>query len=208
MEETSGVDHQMCDLMVAMEIPTIVTHYYLAQRRPFLNLSDVPDDQLPSVIADLQELSRSGQQTRTFGRVYVEWRRVTERALREGFDAAGGQRQREAPHYFVLGTSPWYEGLAAGMRSVTLDLASLPDEHTSWTLTDSFDAMGCGGSFGFPAREDRDTSVYRLADLDRVLAHHPLYDERPDAYDLGPGATIPFVEVQLWSDEPVAHLLD
>lgn len=188
-----------------MEVPDYATHYYLPMRRPFQNLSDLSDDELGPVLAELQQLSRDGAQVRRFGRPYIEWRRLTEAKLRKGFLAAGGKIERPAPHYFVLGESRWYESLAPDMRSIRTPLTELPTEVTSWTVTDSFDAMGCGASWGFPPREGRDERVYRLEELAERLKDHEIVE--PDGHDLGPGAHLPFVEIQVWSDSPIRQHL-
>jgi hypothetical protein len=91
---------------VRAELPGFVTHYYLAGRRPFLSLSELGDVDLAAVLADLGALRRAGKQHRPFGPRYMDLRRRTEARLRELFAAAGGQPERPAPHYFVLGDSP------------------------------------------------------------------------------------------------------
>jgi hypothetical protein len=125
-----------------------VTHYYLAGRRPFLSLSELGETQLAAVLADLGALRRAGKQHRPFGPRYMHLRRRTEARLRELFTAAGGQPRRPAPHYFVLGDSPWYEGLGQNMQQVQLPLAALPASQTSITYPDSFTAMAPGTSSG------------------------------------------------------------
>jgi hypothetical protein len=68
--------------------------------------------------------------------------------------AAGGQPERPAPHYFVLGDSLWYAGLAETMERVRLPLSALPPGQTSITYTHSFTAMAAGASPG-PSRQPR-----------------------------------------------------
>ena len=130
-------------------VPEVVTHYYLAGRKPFLSLSELADAELDAVLADLSMLRDGGRQHRPFGPRYMHLRRLTEARLRELFIAAGGQPERTAPHYFVLG-----------------ELAGLVEQ------------------FGLPDPAwDGDY---------RAWASWPV-----DAY----------IEVQLWSDEPIAEYL-
>jgi hypothetical protein len=56
---------------------------------PFLNLSDLPDEQAMAVIAELIREQRKGVQQRPFGRTYIEMRRVVEDRLRRQFTALG-----------------------------------------------------------------------------------------------------------------------
>jgi len=53
------------------EPPEVVTHYYLAGRRPFLSLSELGDAELAAVLAGLRALRRAGQQHRPFGPGYI-----------------------------------------------------------------------------------------------------------------------------------------
>jgi len=118
--------------------------------------------------------------------------------------------QRSAPHYFVLGESPWYRGLAAGMQAVTMALGDLPFEMTSFTYPDSFTAMATLAEFGV-TYEPRPYHgrVYRLDELADVVDRYGLpVDTTPTVYKAY--ETRPFekyIEVQLWSDDPVAGLL-
>ena len=136
------------------EPPGFVTHYHLAGRRPFLSLSELDDVQLAAVLADLRALRQAGKQHRPFGPRHMELRRRTEARLRELFVAAGGRPERPAPHYFVLGDSSWYQGLAENMEHVCLPLSALPPAQTSITYPDSFTAVGSGTQPGI-GREPR-----------------------------------------------------
>jgi hypothetical protein len=108
------------------ELPEFVTHYYLAGRRPFLSLSELSDAELAEVLADLRALRQAGKQQRPFGPRHIELRCRTEAQMRELFAAADGDLERPAPYYFVLGDSPWFEGLAENMARVQLSLSALP----------------------------------------------------------------------------------
>jgi len=197
------------DNLAAVAVPDFATHYYLPSRRPFLNLSELPEAEVMAVMAALNEMRRDGVQHRPFGRRYIAWRRLTEARLREQFVAAGGSPERTAPHYFCLGTSPWFEGLAEGMLSVSVPIAELPMEQTSFTLVDSFSAMGLGPQFGFPAAyKPHETRVYPLSRLDEVIARFGLPGTAgsTDYATFAQGLVDTFVEVQLWADGPVRHL--
>jgi hypothetical protein len=100
-----------------VELPAEVTHYYLAGRRPFMSLSDLDEIGRSAVLAEMADLRRAGTQHRPFGARYMELRELTEGRLRELFEAAGGKPERKNPHYFVLGTSEWYERLAESMSA-------------------------------------------------------------------------------------------
>ncbi|MBK5306969.1 MAG: hypothetical protein JJD92_09810 [Frankiaceae bacterium] len=192
-----------------MDVPDCVTHYYLADRRPFLNLSDVDGDAVFDVMHDLNALRREGLHKRTFGRTYIQWRRLTEARLRAGFIAAGGQPERTAPHYFCLGESSWFAGLADNMLSLSLPVGALPLEQSSFTLVDSFSAMGLGPQFGFPAAtEPHHKVVYPLSQLRDVVRRHGLPAATSNDYGGFERRLVDtYVEVQVWTDEPVRQFL-
>jgi hypothetical protein len=116
-----------------VELPAEVTHYYLAGRRPFMSLSDLDELGRSAVLAEMADLRRARTQHRPFGARYMELRELTEGRLRELFEAAGGKPERKNPHYFVLGTSEWYERLAESMSAVSIPLADLPADQTTLT---------------------------------------------------------------------------
>ena len=117
------------------------------------------------------------------------WRRLTEARLRELFLAKGGRPQRSSPHYFCLGDSEWFAGLAADTESVSLSLTALPPDSTSLTLIDSFTAMGFGPQFGFPAAESTaESAVYRL-DETQLAQGLSLSSDSGGAFDFDVTAT-------------------
>jgi hypothetical protein len=186
-----------------VQVPDFVTHYHLPTRPPFLNLSDLPEAEAITVMDELMTMRKDGHQHRLFGRTYLRWRKATEARLREHFVAGGGVPLRQAPHYFVLGSSAWFEGLARDMQAVRVALDDLPPEHTTFTLVDSFAAMGCGEEFGFPGvpaapldrlyrwPRDRDVLTDYEAPLDEPDEDYSTYANRPVHH---------FVELQVWCE--------
>jgi hypothetical protein len=187
-----------------------VTHYHLAGRRPFLTLSELGDAELAAVLADLRSLRKAGKQHRPFGPRYMDLRRGTEARLRELFVAAGGKPERPAPRYFVLGDSPWYEGLAEKMDHVQLPLSVLPPGQTSLTYPDSIAAMGFGARFGLSQQtRPYHGRVFLLDDLPGLIEQFgvpaPSCDGGYRSWTTWPAEA--YIEVQLWSDEPICAYL-
>ena len=189
-----------------MNIPDFVTHYHLADKAPFQNLSTLEGTELDHVLAELQG-RRSAGLKRVFGPKYMALRRLTERRLRELFVEAGGTPELQAPHYFCLGESPWFRGLAPDMRGVTVPLSALPDDVTSFTYPDSVVSMGFGPQFGLPdAPRPYHGRAFRLAELPRIVREFGLPENSAttdyEAYWRRPFEV--FIEVQVWSDRPLA----
>ena len=191
------------------DIPDYVTHYHLADKTPFLNLSDLADEELPGVMRDLEHRrTRSGLQ-RVFGGRYMQLRRLTEARLRQLFVDAGGKPERNSPHYFVLGASAWYRGLAPDTHEVVVSLADLPADQTSFTYPDSFTAMGYPPQFGLPYVErPYHGRAYRIHELPELVSRHGLPADDPSGeyagYQHKPFEK--YIEVQLWADEPIRHV--
>jgi hypothetical protein len=193
--------------------PRFVTHYYRRSRRPFLNLSDLEAGEAERVMLELIDERRRGLQHRPFGRKYREMRLVAEQRLRTMFIALGGQPERRAPHYFVLGRSPWFRGLAVDMAEIRLPIASLPPDQTTVSWGDSFDVTGVTRDFGLSyAPQPYHGQLFRLRDVPALIDRYGLLAAPADDYDSLAGglaqavAAEAFVEVQLWSDKPVREL--
>lgn len=187
-------------------VPDFITHYHLPDRDPFMNLSELDEDQLPDVLADLAQITAAGRSQRRFGPRYMRLRQATERLLRERFIERGGQPSRHSPHYFVLGESPWFRGLYRDAAEVRAPLAGLPSDQVSFTYPDSVTSMGLLADFGIelPVRPHHRT-VYRIEELHDVVARYGLPDDHePDSYDGHQFEDFEhYIEVQVWSDDLV-----
>ena len=196
--------------MMASQIPDFVTHYHLPGTRPFLNLSDLTVEELPPVLLALDKRRQAGEHQRVFGRRYMELRLRSEARLLELFRLAGGSPERTAPHYFVLGESTWFRGLAHGMQEVAIPIAELPSMVTSFTYPDSFTATGLVADFGLPyePRPYHD-QAFRIEQLREIVTRYGLPpDEDDPIYDGYEHRTFEkYVEVQVWSDAPVEQFL-
>ena len=194
--------------------PGYVTHYHRSVRRPFLNLSELSEAKLASVLAELAASQEQRASSRRFGPRYMALRRATEAHARELFVSRGGRPQRQAPHYFVLGSSAWFAGLYRDVSEVRLTVSDLPALETSFTYTDSITALGLGADIGVPSAAPAHCGrVYRLDELLEVIAHYGMPDDAAPATATGylGHQTRPvdaYVEVQLWSDTPVRAYLD
>jgi hypothetical protein len=187
-------------------IPEFAVHYHLADRRPFLNLSDLDSVELERVFADLTGRRETHGSKRVFGSKYMELRRLTEARLHELFILAGGRPQRGAPHYFCLGPCEWFQRSASDMRTVAITLSALPDDVTSFTYPDSFTAMGFLRQFGIThAAKPYHGRVYRMNELAEVVREHGLptggADDDYEGYHRREFEK--YIEIQVWSDDAI-----
>jgi hypothetical protein len=186
--------------------PDFVTHYHLGDREPFLNLSDLDDAKADEVMAELILLGKEGVHSRVFGKKYLAIRRRVEERLLESFVETGGQPERTVPHYFVLGESAWFRGLAENMREFRLAISALPYEQTSITIPDSFTAMEIGPEFGLPLEpRPYHGHVYRLDEVEDLVTRYGTFETEAERNYSGyeRRENEHFIEVQLWSDQPI-----
>jgi hypothetical protein len=144
----------------------------------------------------------AGRSSRVFGRRYLELRRATEDKLRDQFVAVGGEPERTVPHYFVLGSSAWFRGLAHEMHEVVVPLAVLPDSATSMTIPDSMTSMGLGGDFGLPVENrPHHGRVFRLSEIPEAVEEFGLPEDEHGNYAGYQHRSFElYAEIQVWSD--------
>jgi len=92
-----------------MIIPNYITHYYLPDKEPFLNLSDLSEEEMKPVIDDLEKRHLDGKIKRVFPDWYLLQRKEAEGNLLKAYIKQGGNPERNTPHYFTLGRSKGIE---------------------------------------------------------------------------------------------------
>lgn len=137
-------------------------------------------------------------------------RRATEDKARELFVAGGGRPERRHPYYFVLGESRWFAGLYDHPQEIRVPLDQLPHASTSFTWVDSITALGLGRELGVPQPDEpRKQQVYGIDQLDVTEAEATAPSADPTDYEGHQWRLIDqYVEVQLWSDEPIRRYLE
>ncbi|PZD75326.1 hypothetical protein C1752_00179 [Acaryochloris thomasi RCC1774] len=193
-------------------IPNFITHYHLADKAPFLNLSDLSERERASVLSELQERYRSEDGfKRQYGKRYMQLRQLTEARLRDLFISRSGKPQRHSPHYFVLGKSFWFKNLHPNTREVRISLDYLRDKSVSFTYPDSFVSMGFMPEFSIKvAPQPYHEKVYLLNELPEVVAKFglPQDDFSMQYQNYSNEEFEKFIEVQVWDDSPLAWCND
>jgi hypothetical protein len=188
--------------VVSRTLPDYVTHYYVQGRPPFLNLSELTQPAWDSTRKVLEEERATRRSSRVFRRRYLEFRQATEVKLRDLFVVAGGTPERDAPHYFVLGSSKWFQGLSCDMQQLVIPLDALPDSATSMTIPDSITSMGLGGDYGIPVDpQPHHDRVFRLSEFADAVQTFGIPEDRPGSYEGYQYRSFElYAEVQVWSD--------
>ena len=190
-----------------MNIPDHITHYYLSDRKPFLNLSEANVYDLKEIVTNLiGKRKREEGHFRRYSVNYVSLRKKTEKKLRNLFIETGGKPQRTVPHYFVLGDSFWFKHLCSSHREVILNWRDIPSEWLSFTYPDSFVSMGLAERYSEVfVEKPYHGRVFRMHELEEIISTWGYPDDdfsRPYENYINEEFE-KFIEVQLWSDEPV-----
>lgn len=86
-------------------IPDLLVHYYLPDKKPFQNLSDIDGEEKKKVVEELNQRSEKGLMKRAFPDWYFKQRKEAEENLLQEVKRLGGTPERNSPHYFCLGES-------------------------------------------------------------------------------------------------------
>ena len=183
--------------------PTFLTHYYLPDRKPFLNLSALEDEDLRVVLEALRAKTESGENKRSFADWYVTERKNSEQHLKKVFLKKGGIVEKDFPHYFVFGESSIQKNLANNTKEIRLQLEKLPLEKISFTYPDSMATMVL-----------KDDELYKMPYHGKVFTYSEIievikeYGFPKDEIAKTSKFHFPlYIEAQLWSDGPIVHLL-
>ena len=184
---------------MSLEIPTFITHYHLADRQPFLTLSEIKGSRDEAIFENLKNRHRSDPSyKRRYGRSYLTTRRRIESKLRQLFVARGGEPRRKYPFYFVLGQSSWFHGLVREHLEIKIALSSLDPQTTSFTFPDSYVALSSN-------EKPYHGQVFLLPDLESVVGKYGMpKDERVSDYQsYWKGDFEKYIEFQIWEDQIV-----
>jgi hypothetical protein len=183
--------------------PQVLTHYHRPFSRPLLSLSRLSDVEVAEV---LQQLARHEPLPyRLTQSAYLPERRRIEELMRRRFIEKGGDPHLLHPHYFVLGEFSLWEN--DGSRKVEIPLRSVAPRWLSFTLTDSFFNYRPVNLRGIAIPErPYHGELFTWEELPSQLRSHGL---PTDQWRSDPARRFDvYVEAQVWSDEPVRHLLE
>jgi hypothetical protein len=181
-----------------ISIPDFVTHYYLADRKPFLSISELWGEELEKVLADLRAKNERGESKRWIAPWYVEERKKTEDFLRTEFLKKGGKVERHYPLYFLLGAS---EGLRnqSEQLEVRLQLKDLPKDMISFTYPDSMATFVLKDDPSYYKPYNGKVFTYR--EIIEVVKEHGF--PKDELMTCSKFRYPNCIEMQLWSDAPV-----
>ena len=177
-----------------MIIPDFITHYHLADRQPFLSLSELKLGEQNSILNDLLNRHKNDPgYYRRYGKDYISKRKRIEDTLRCLFVERGGTPNRKYPFYFVLGRSMWFKHLIQNQCEIRIPLANLNPATTSFTFPDSYVALS---SHTKPYHG----KVFLLHELEYIVTNYGLPDDDTSLnyQKYWEGNFEKYIEFQIW----------
>jgi hypothetical protein len=180
-----------------------LTHYYLTDRPPFLNLSALPEEELKNVLEELREKTKRGESKRVFMDWYVNDRKASEKRILSEFISKGGKPEKTFPHYFVLGESKIQKSTAPDMQEIIIPLKEISSEFISFTYPDSMASFDLekDPKYQMPYHG----KVFTLEEIKEVIREYKMPSD-----ELGFTSRYgypKYIEAQLWSDKPIGKYL-
>ena len=182
-----------------MKIPDYITHYHLADRQPFLSLSELPGGKEDPVF---QEFLHRRHNDASYRRVYHDWyvdaRKQFEINLQKIFIKQGGKPIRKHPFYCLLGESHWFKNLNDNHREVRIKLNKLDPETTTFTYPDSFVSFS-------KKLKPYYGELFMLHQLEEVITTYgfPEDDLSPNYDKYWEKTSIEYIEFQIWDNKTV-----
>lgn len=170
-------------------------HYYDSTVGPFRSLSDLSIEEANEV---LRQIARTKPDVQCAKRQadYMQARIHYEEILRTEFEKKGGIIERKSPHYMVVEHSPWLSTWFENSAFIKIPIEEFDLRTISFTYGDSH-----------PTFSDRinDGKEYRkkLYTYDEILGIIDKYGLPQDWNDDGRYGPERYIEVHIWSDDPI-----
>ena len=118
-----------------MKIPTFITHYFERDRGPFLNICDLPDDELKNLVADERE-SVTAFNRFALGPDFIEWRLAADDLLIRAYHDKFGFLPIGRPYFAVLGEFDKTLTMFRQGDRIVLNLADFEDHEVTFMYPD------------------------------------------------------------------------
>jgi len=170
-------------------------HYFDRTVGPFVNLSDVPEEEAKKI---LEKIKQSKPQTQCAKRddQYIKFRHNCENIIRTEFIKKGGIVQRTAPHYLVVEHSPWLSTWFENGDFVKIPMEEFDLRTLSFTYGDSMPTFSPRVNDGKEYRKQ----LYTYEEILPIIAKYGLPQDWNDDGRFGPER---YIEVHVWSDETI-----
>lgn len=118
-----------------MNIPTFITHYFERDRGPFLNICDLPNDELKNLVANERE-SETAFNRFALGPDFIEWRLAADDLLIRAYHDKFGFLPIGRPYFAVLGEFDKTLTMFRQGDRIVLNLADFEDHEVTFMYPD------------------------------------------------------------------------
>jgi RimJ/RimL family protein N-acetyltransferase len=177
-----------------------ITNYRETGGLPLRNIMRLPKEEAYQVAKQLSEntTARNNRYGNYFERYYQK-RQRTEEWLYHQFTRNGGKPEARHPIYFVLCECKGFQNFYGNEEQIQIPLKDIADEHISFTPRDSMHIKDMGITEGTVWNKNAFFNMIRESgkSVSDFILNLPGMYGKPGTY----------IEVQLWSDEYIKHLL-
>lgn len=131
-------------------LPSFLTHYYEAERGPFRNICDLPDEEVDRLIAAEKNADTAFNRF-ALGRDFFKIRRAADDLLIEKYTEKFGRTPEVRPFYAVLGEFDRTLSMYRDGRSVRIDVSMFSREQVTFMYPDHFALVWSKGLFSPPS---------------------------------------------------------
>ena len=177
-------------------------HYFDSTVGPFVNLCDLPLHEAKALLKKIKR-EKPGVQCAKRHDTYMEDRLYYEEILRTEFLKKGGVVQRKSPHYMVVEHSPWLSTWFENCACLRIPAEEFDLKTVSFTYGDSHPTFS-------PRPRADDWKEYRrklytFGEILKIIDKYGLPQNWNDDGRFGPER---YVEVHVWSDDPIRNYVD
>lgn len=169
-------------------------HYYEKATGPFINLSDLSTLKAQDVLHEIKQSNVTMAARRNDG--YLDRRRELEQIARDLFQSKGGKPIRTVPHYMVVEECAWLKSWYVQGEYIKIPITEFDLNTISFSYGDMFPTFS---SIVTDGREYR-KQIYTYEEIVEIIQRYGLPQIWNKDGQFGPER---YIEVQVWSDEPL-----
>lgn len=170
-------------------------HYYDKEIGPFMNLSDLSNDEANSILNNIRETKPTAQSAQRDSE-YMFRRRMYEDIIKKEFIKKGGIVKKDVPHYMVVGHSPWLSTWFENCAFLKISIAEFDIKTISFTYGDSHPTFS-----PWPREDDWKEYRRKLYTYDEILDVIEKYGLPQDWNNDGKYGPERYIEAHIWSDD-------
>lgn len=170
-------------------------HYFDETIGPFVSLSDIPMSEAKAVLSCIKSEKPNTQSAQRHDK-YVEHRRNCENILKAEFIKIGGVIKRKAPHYMVIGHSPWLSTWFENSAFIRIPIEEFDLHTVSFTYGDSMPTF----STTIKSNKEYFHKIYMYEGIVKIIEKYGLPQDWNDNGNYGYER---YIEAHIWNDETI-----